>query len=99
MLPGTFQSLDDLSKAMVKDLIAEGLYEKETLTPEMESRIAQLLGQLSAADCGAREEATRQLKWMGRFAEPALQRVSREVNNEEVRSQAETILAMLRAED
>ena len=125
MLPANFQSLDDLSKAMVKDLIAEGLYEKEalamvntwksswfgeegtrllyllpqsftdkelplnivpkpgeclrvmvgrleTLTPEMESRIAQLLVQLSAADCGEREEATRQLKWMGRFAEPAL---------------------------
>lgn len=149
ILTGKTQSLDDLGKAMAKDLVAEGLYEKEavamvntwksswfgeegtrllyllpqsftdkelplsiapkpqkcvrvmvgrleTLTPEMEDRIHQLLGQLGAADCAQREEATRQLKLMGRFAEPALQRVSSEVRNSELRESAAMVLANLR---
>ena len=71
----------------------------ETLTPEMEDRITQLLGQLGAADCGAREEAMRQLRLMGRFAEPALQRVKSEMNDSQARVRAESVLAGMRGEN
>lgn len=68
----------------------------ETLTPEMENRIGQLLGQLGADDCAAREEAARQLRLLGRFAEPALQRVSRNTNDPDTRVHAATMLAAIR---
>jgi hypothetical protein len=62
----------------------------ETLTPEMESRIEQLLEQMGSDDCAAREEAMRQFRELGRFAEPALRRISR--------GPVENVLAALRSE-
>jgi hypothetical protein len=64
----------------------------------MESRIEQLLGQMSSDDCAAREEAMRQLRLLGHFAEPALQRISRGDTSPSSRNRLETVLAELRSE-
>ena len=152
LLPTEPRTLDALGDAMANDLVAEGLYAKEsramvntwkaswfgeegtrllyllpqsftdaelplrinpkpstclrvmvgrleTLTPEMESRIGRLLGQVSSDDCAAREEALRQLHLLGRFAEPALQRIARGNTDPSSRGRLEMVLAELRSEE
>jgi hypothetical protein len=64
----------------------------ETLTPEQEHRIEGLIGKLGAADPTAREQTNREIKKLGRFAEPALTRVARTTDDPEVRARAQTLL-------
>jgi hypothetical protein len=47
----------------------------ETLTPEQESRIESLVNRLGASDPAAREQTAAEIRKLGRFAEPALNRV------------------------
>jgi hypothetical protein len=71
----------------------------EALTAEREARVRGLIQKLGAADCAEREEATRQIKLMGRFAEPALERVAGSGGcDAEVRERVEEVVGMLREE-
>jgi hypothetical protein len=150
-LPSEVGSLESLGEAMVRSLVAEGLYEKEAramvktwksswfgeegtrllyvvprpqtdailplrvtpkptetvrvmvgrleaLTSEREARVRGLIQKLGAADCAEREEATRQIKLMGRFAEPALERVAGS-GDAEARERVEEVVGMLREEE
>ena len=64
----------------------------ETLTPEQESRIEQLVGKLGAADPVVRDATAAEIKQLGRFAEPALTRVAKLTDDPETQAQARNLL-------
>jgi hypothetical protein len=49
----------------------------EAMTPEQERHVKSLIGRLGAVDCADQEAAEREIRGLGRFAEPALLRVAR----------------------
>jgi hypothetical protein len=67
----------------------------ETLTPEMESRIASLITGLDADSVKDRDAATSALASLGRFAEPSLQRLSKSAPSPETRTRAKALLIKL----
>jgi hypothetical protein len=64
----------------------------ETLTPEQEKKIESLVGQLGAADPAVREQTTGEIKKLGRFAEPALNRVVATSVDPETQAKARSLL-------
>ena len=60
----------------------------ETLTPEQERRIEGLIGKLGSADPSVREQTDAEIRKLGRFAEPALVRVSKTTSDPEIKAQA-----------
>src|SRR5207302_4484551 len=69
----------------------------ETMTPEKEGSIGRLILGLGSDDFQSREAAMRQIKQMGRFAEPALQRVSQTSDDPEIKTRAQVLLSEIRA--
>ena len=68
----------------------------EALTPESEAQLGKLILQLGADDFATRDAATKQIRKMGRFAEPALRRVAASTADPEVRGRAESLLGQMR---
>jgi len=66
----------------------------EVITPELEAKIAALLERLGDASCDVREEATAQLRRLGRFAEPALKRMLAKSQDAEVKSRISMLLGL-----
>ena len=64
----------------------------ETLTPEQERRIEGLIGKLGSADPAVRAATDLEIKKLGRFAEPALTRISKVTADPEVREKARILL-------
>jgi hypothetical protein len=64
----------------------------ETLTPEQERRIEGLIGKLGSADPAVRAATDLEIRKLGRFAEPALTRVSKVTGDPEVREKARMLL-------
>jgi hypothetical protein len=70
----------------------------EVMTPETESRLQRLIGLLGADDGRVRDDASRQIRAMGRFAEPALLHVSKSEQDPERQARAQALLGKLRQE-
>ena len=140
--------IDALAEAMVRDIVADGMYEKEArsmvntwksswfgedgtrllylvpqkltdsmiplkvvpepdqtvrtmvgrlelLTPEREARIEELVVKLASPDGIVRDTAMKDITALGRFAEPAVQRVSRTTQDPEIRSRSRELLKKL----
>jgi hypothetical protein len=68
----------------------------ELLTPAQEARIEKLIGQLGAPGPAEREDATRQLAGLGRFAEPSLQRVLKTSQDPETRARAKELVGKMK---
>ena len=68
----------------------------EMMTPQREAATKDLLRHMGDEDPARRETAFAQFKKLGRFAEPALQRVLLETPEAEVRIRAEKLLTSLR---
>jgi hypothetical protein len=64
----------------------------EALTPEQELRIESLVGKLGAADPVVRDATAAEIKQLGRFAEPALNRVSKLSEDPETQANARNLL-------
>ena len=64
----------------------------ELLTPEMERKIEQWIGQLGSTDFQVRESATQALARLGRLGEPALRRVAALTKDAEVRARAQRLI-------
>lgn len=147
-LPKQSSTMDDLADAMVKDLAATGLYEKEaramvatwrtswfgedgtrllylmpqtftdgvlplritpspqqtlrvmvgrleTITPEREQEIGESMKRLAGIDHNEKQVAD-EVQSLGRFAEPALQRVALSTQDPIAKGQAEAILRSLK---
>jgi hypothetical protein len=147
-LPEAEMTIDDLANAMVKAIVAEGMYEKEAqsmvntwrsswfgddgtrllyllpgaltdrmipltvkpapdqvlrvmvgrleiLTPQVERNIEDLLIKLASPTPAERDQAMAAITRFGRFAEPALQRVSKLSDSPEIKARARELLAKL----
>jgi hypothetical protein len=64
----------------------------EIITPELEKRIAAEVERLGDAEFEAREEATKELRRLGRFAEPVLKRVLATTDDAEVKARVKKLL-------
>jgi hypothetical protein len=64
----------------------------EVLTPEQEKTIESLVGQLGATDPAVRERTTAEIKKLGRFAEPALNRVVATTSDPETKAKARELI-------
>jgi hypothetical protein len=71
----------------------------EVMTPETESRIQRLIGLLGADDPRTREDASRQIRALGRFAEPALLCVSKAEQDPERQARVEALLGKMRQDE
>ena len=89
ILPLTIEPKPD---QMVRVLVGR----MELLTPEREKQIGALVTKLAAPQFADRESATAALAGMGRFAEPALERVIQVTQDEEVRARAQQLLDRMR---
>jgi hypothetical protein len=75
-----------------KELVRVMVGRLEALTPEQESRIESLVGKLGAADPAVRDATAAEIKQLGRFAEPALNRVAKVSEDPETQAYARTLL-------
>ncbi len=64
----------------------------EVITPELENRLRQQLTQARAGDAAARAQALAELRKLGRFAQPAVQRVTRNASDAQFNQFAWTLL-------
>ena len=64
----------------------------EVITPELENRLRQHLTQAKTGDMAARTQALAELKKLGRFAQPAVQRVTRNPSDTQFNQFAWTLL-------
>ncbi len=67
----------------------------EILTPEKERIIEKLIGQLGSADPAIREQASTIITQLGRFAEPALTRISQITDDPETSAKAKALLRQI----
>ena len=67
----------------------------ETLTPQIEKSIENLLAQLASPMPTQRDAAMASIAKFGRFAEPALQRVSKLSDDPEIKARAKDLLIKL----
>jgi hypothetical protein len=75
-----------------KELVRVMVGRLEALTPEQEQRIESLVGKLGAADPAVRDATAAEIKQLGRFAEPALNRVSKLSDDPETQANARNLL-------
>lgn len=67
----------------------------ETLTPEQEGKIEALVARLGAAHPQTREQTASEIRKLGRFAEPALNRICKLTDDPEVQANAKKLLKEL----
>ncbi len=67
----------------------------EILTPQVEKKIENLLVQLASPMPAERDAAMKSIEKFGRFAEPALQRVSKVSDDPEIKARAKELLVKL----
>ena len=79
--------LDPAPKEIVRVMIGR----LEALTPEQERTVAGLVAQLGATDPILRESAAREIRRLGRFAEPALARVAKLSDDPEIQTRAKSL--------
>jgi hypothetical protein len=79
--------LDPAPKQVVRVMIGR----LEALTPEQERKVAGLVAQLGASDPVIRENAAGEIRRLGRFAEPALARVTKLSDDPEIQARAKTL--------
>jgi hypothetical protein len=75
-----------------KEIVRVMIGRLETLTPEQESTIEGLVARLGDDDPAIRMQTAARLKELGRFAEPALTRVTATSNDPEVQVKAQALL-------
>jgi len=78
-----------------KELVRVMIGRLETLTPEQEASIEALITHLGDDDPAARDQTSKKIKGMGRFAEPALTRVVAKTDDPEVKVRAEGLLKVI----
>jgi len=64
----------------------------EIITPELENRLRQQLTQAKAGDVAAHAQALAELRKLGRFAQPAIQRITRNAAEQQFNQFAWTLL-------
>ena len=79
-------------KPVPKELVRVLVGRLEILTPEMRSKLAELVDQLGAESIETRLKATETLKRYGRFAEPLLKRIAGATDDLEVKKRIKDIL-------
>ena len=80
--------LDPAPKELVRVMIGR----LETLTPEQENRIESLVSKLGSPDPAVRDATAAEIKQLGRFAEPALNRVAKLSDDAEIQAKARNLL-------
>jgi hypothetical protein len=78
-----------------KELVRVMIGRLETLTPEQEASIEALVTHLGDDNPAARDQTSKRIMGMGRFAEPALTRVVAKTTDPEVKVRAEGLLKVI----
>ncbi len=81
-------TLEPKPKELVRVLVGR----LEILTPQMEQELAALVVKLDNESYAVREEATRALKKLGRFAEPVLKKLLKQTQDAEIQDRIKRLL-------